>query len=75
MNKLLEAVRALPPNERLQLLEILRRQYPTVAVSRRPAIHPSSVIGLFAEDADLLDEVCTSALQARERDPLRAGKP
>ena len=30
-----------------------------------------SVIGLFASEADLLDEVVEDAMRARERDPLR----
>ncbi|MGA3123561.1 MAG: hypothetical protein ABSF69_22560 [Polyangiaceae bacterium] len=37
-----------------------------------PALRvPPSVVGLFADEPDLLDEVCEQAMWARERDPLR----
>lgn len=40
------------------------------AVSEPPA--PSRpVLGLFADEPELMDEVCELAMQARERDPLR----
>jgi hypothetical protein len=32
---------------------------------------PRSVVGLFADEPELLDEVCEDAMKARERDPLR----
>ncbi len=37
-----------------------------------PALQaPQSVVGLFADEPELLDEVCEQAMRARERDPLR----
>jgi hypothetical protein len=32
---------------------------------------PPSVVGLFADEPDLVDAVCEQAMRARERDPLR----
>jgi hypothetical protein len=32
---------------------------------------PPFVVGLFADEPELLDEVCEQAMLARERDPLR----
>jgi len=34
---------------------------------------PGSIVGLFADEADLIDEVCEAAMAARERDTLRIG--
>ncbi len=37
-----------------------------------PALHaPQSVVGLFADEPELVDEVCEEAMRTRERDPLR----
>lgn len=36
-----------------------------------PAASADSVLGMFADDPDLVDEVVDSAMRARERDPLR----
>ncbi|HEU4536822.1 MAG TPA: hypothetical protein VFS00_22020 [Polyangiaceae bacterium] len=32
---------------------------------------PPSVVGMFADEADLVDQVADDAMRARERDPLR----
>ncbi len=41
----------------------------------RPATSADTVLGMFADEPELLDEVIESAMYARERDPLRqAGK-
>ena len=37
-----------------------------------PALQaPPSVVGLFADEPELVDAVCEQAMRARERDPLR----
>ncbi len=36
-----------------------------------PTATPPSVLGLFADEPELIDEVCEQAMQARGRDPLR----
>ena len=39
----------------------------------RPAAEASSLLGLFADEPELVDEVCRMAMKARRRDPLRTG--
>jgi len=67
-----------------QALEALKRD-PTHPVRARvddltvelraiaePALQaPPSVVGLFADEPELVDAVCEQAMRARERDPLR----
>jgi len=36
-----------------------------------PAASADSVLGMFADEPDLIDDVVDSAMHARERDPLR----
>ena len=38
---------------------------------RRESEERDVLLGLFADNAELLDEITESAMQARERDPLR----
>jgi hypothetical protein len=68
-DRILEAILALPPQERLRLVE--RVIHELAEAERRTALKPNSVIGLFADAPDLLDAVVHSAMDARERDPLR----
>ena len=49
------------------LLEQLKRKKQQVESGGRDLL-----LGLFADDADVLDEITESAMQARERDPLRS---
>lgn len=37
----------------------------------KPATSVDTILGMFADEPDLLDEVVGSAMQARERDSLR----
>ncbi len=37
----------------------------------KPTSSIDTMLGMFANEPDLLDEVVESAMQARERDPLR----
>lgn len=64
---ILEAIRALPRAERLRLVEQLGRE-----LAEEEEADGRSVIGLFADEPDLIEEVCRGAMEARERDPLRA---
>ncbi|MCC7385060.1 MAG: hypothetical protein IT384_24655 [Deltaproteobacteria bacterium] len=66
---LFEAIRVLPPTERLRLVErVVHELAEAGASSPREA---SMVVGLFAAEAELMDEVVDSAMVARARDPLR----
>lgn len=65
--EILEQVRALPPGERSKLVELVAHE-----LAEPPArATSSSVIGLFADEPELIERVCEEAMQARERDPLR----
>ncbi len=37
----------------------------------KPAASTDTVLGMFADEPEVLDEVVDSAMHARERDPLR----
>lgn len=67
---ILEAIRALPKEQRNQLVEQLRRELEPTA-SQGGAADPGAIIGLFADEPELIDEVCERAMHDRERDPLR----
>ncbi|MBI4950747.1 MAG: hypothetical protein HY908_01830 [Myxococcales bacterium] len=65
---LLQAIRALPRADRLRLVE---RVVHELASTETPERSSGGVIGLFADEPELLDAVSEGAMQARERDPLR----
>ncbi len=65
---ILEAIRALPRPDRLRLLEQLVHE-----IAEDTVVDGRAVIGLFADEADLVEQVCRAAMAARERDPLRVG--
>jgi hypothetical protein len=65
--QLLQEIRYLPRSERLRLVE---RVVHELADEDAPA-QGRSIIGLFADEPELIDEVCEGAMAARERDPLR----
>lgn len=69
-DELLRAIRALPPRERLRLVEDVMHELRGEDDAASPA-EPPSVVGMFADEADLVDQVADDAMRARERDPLR----
>lgn len=71
IDDILEDLRSLSREERSQLSQQLRRELDEESPSRANAFDPRDVLGLFANEADLIDEVCESAMQSREQDPLR----
>ena len=70
INELLTAIRALPVRDRLNLIEHVVHD---IASDDAPVTdrNPSSVIGAFADVAEVMEEVAEAAMVARERDPLR----
>lgn len=68
--EILEQVRALSPGERSKLVELVVH----VLAEQPPRSTSSSVIGLFADEPELIETVCEEAMQARERDPLRLAR-
>jgi hypothetical protein len=67
----LEAIRSLSREEQTRLSTQLQREIDQGGPPQAGAIDPSSVIGLFSAEPDLVDEACESAMQSRERDALR----
>ncbi len=65
---ILEAIRALPREDRVRLVEQAMHELADGAV---PAGDPKAIIGLFADEPELIEEVCRAAMEARERDRLR----
>jgi hypothetical protein len=69
-DELLAAIRSLPAQERLRLVEQVIHD---VAEAQPPAAptRPGNVIGLFADCPDVIDQVCADAMHARENEPFR----
>ena len=65
---LLRQIDALSKQQKLKLVERVVRD---LASEPPLADAPRSIIGALAAQGDLLDEIVESAMQARERDPLR----
>jgi hypothetical protein len=60
-DEILQHVRALPPDERLKLVELVVHD---LAVQHASAT-PASVIGAFSDEPELIETVCEEAMQAR----------
>jgi hypothetical protein len=70
--QIFQAIRALPVPERLRLIERVAHDLADVsAEAQRLTPEPESLLGLFADEPDLVDDVCRMAMDARKRDPLR----
>ncbi|HUH02221.1 MAG TPA: hypothetical protein VML75_09500 [Kofleriaceae bacterium] len=71
LSEILEAIRSLSREEQSRLSTQLQRELDLGGSPQTGAIDPSSVIGLFSGEPELVDEVCEAAMQSRERDVLR----
>ena len=71
INDILEAARSLSREERSTLSRQLGRELDEESPSQANGIDPAAIIGLFADEPALIDEVCESAMRSRERSPLR----
>jgi hypothetical protein len=67
-DELARKVRELPRQEQLRLIE---RVVHELADQNEEHQTPSSLIGCFADQADLMDQIAEGAMETRERDPLR----
>ena len=65
---ILEAIRALPREDRVRLVEQLRRD---LAGDLRPAGDPTAIVGMMADEPELMDRVCELAMQARKQSRMR----
>jgi hypothetical protein len=66
-DELTQEVRALPRREQLRLVERVVRDL----ADQNDDQQVPSLIGCFADQAELMDEIATGSMEARERDPLR----
>lgn len=74
--QIFQAIQRLPVQERRQLLDRIVHELADTPARRsepRAAEEAPSLLGLFADEPDLVDEVCSMAMDARKRDPLRTG--
>ena len=72
IDQIFEAIRALPLDERLRLVE--RVVHDVRANASRTGEHGPDLLGLFADDPDLVDRVCAEAYRERSRRPWRSGE-
>lgn len=67
VDEIIKVIRALPVRDRLKLVERVLQDI-TDSQGVTPATsHPRSVIGSFADIADVMDEVAAAAMVERER--------
>lgn len=72
--QIFQAIRTLPVPERLRLVERVVHDLAEVSAAvPRTAAEPTSLLGLFADEPELIDDVSRMAMDARKRDPLRTG--
>jgi hypothetical protein len=64
----LARARKLAEARRCSLDELLKA---FIQQETKPTSSVDTMLGMFADEPELLDEVVESAMQARERDPLR----
>ena len=70
IDQIYSAVLSLPVGDRLRLVERVVHGVLETSVPARPG--EDSLLGLFADEPDLIDEVCRTALEERSSRPLRA---
>lgn len=68
---LLTAIRSLPLPDRSRLVERVVHEAAEQSEGANRSQH-SPILGLFADEPGLMDEVCESAMESRERDPAEA---
>lgn len=73
-DRIFQAIRTLPVPERLRLIERVVHDLADVSAdAQRTAPEPASLLGLFADEPELVDDVCRMAMDARKRDASRTG--
>lgn len=77
VEQIFQAIRRLPVPDRLRLVERVVHDLADVswtqAERRLGGEEAPSLLGLFADEPDLVDDVCRMAMEARKRDKLRTG--
>lgn len=73
--QIFQAIRTLPVQDRLRLVERVVHDLADTSTAELTATTPpsaSSLLGLFADEPELVDDVCRMAMEARRRDSLRS---
>ncbi len=65
---ILEAIRALPREDRVRLVEQAMHELADGAV---PTGNPKAIIGMMADEPEVMDQVCEMAMQARGKSRMR----
>jgi len=64
-------IKTLAPRERLRLVERVIHDLTDGGEAGTASGDPGTILGLFADEPELMDEINEAAMVARERDPLR----
>jgi hypothetical protein len=67
---ILEAIRALPREDRVRLVQ--RAMAELALGDAEPFGDPAAIIGMMADEPDVMDRVCDAVMQARGRSHMRA---
>lgn len=70
-DQLFSEIKTLAPRERLRLVERVIHDLTSAGDVEAVFNNPGAIVGLFADEPELMDEVSEAAMVARERDPLR----
>ena len=70
-DQLFAAIKTLAPRERLRLVERVIHDLTDGGKAETAPGDPGAIIGLFADEPELMAEVSEAAMAARERYPLR----
>jgi hypothetical protein len=65
--QLLHAIRQLPRGDRLRLVERVVHEL----AEEHGSMSPDAIVGLFADQPDLIEAISEEAMRARAADPLR----
>ena len=69
IDQIYEAIRALPVGEQLRLVEQVVHN---VATKQKGAAEPKDLLGLFADDPELISQIGAGAIAERQSRPWRA---
>jgi hypothetical protein len=75
VDQIFRVIQGLPVRDQLRLLERIAHALANTSAPQpepRSAEPAPSLLGLFADEPDLIDEVSSMAMEARKRDKLRA---
>jgi hypothetical protein len=71
IDQIYEAIRALPLGEQLRLVE--RVVHEVAASQGATAAEPADLLGLFADDAELMERIAAEAIAERQSRSWRTG--